>query len=72
MRRDYANWCKDLDMYDVTSLGHRDKPLLQTSWEEIGQEINVSWVVKENRRSIKERFDSERLPLVVVILNMPT
>lgn len=59
-------------MYDVTSLGQRDKPLLQTSWEEIGQEINVSWVVKENRRSIKERFVSERLPLVVVILNMPT
>lgn len=41
-----------------------------SSWEEIGWELNERWmVVKEKRRSVRDRFDSERRPLKVVFLN---
>lgn len=32
---------------DVTSLRHRDEQSLQISWEEIGWELNVSWIAVE-------------------------
>ena len=41
-------------LYDVTLPGHRGQTLLQNSWEEIGQELNVSWMVaKEKWRSVQ-------------------
>lgn len=41
-----------------------------SSWEEIGWELNERWmVVKEKRRSVRDRFDSELRPLKVVFLN---
>lgn len=41
-----------------------------SSWEEIGWELNESWmVVKDKRRSVRDGFDSEWRPLKVVFLN---
>ena len=48
------NYCH---IFDVSSPGHRDKHLVQNSWEEIGRELNVPWTVaKEKWRQVRDRF----------------
>lgn len=52
---------------NATSPGRGDRQFLQSSWAEIGQELNASWTLSEpvNYFFIGVTFDSEQRPLLL-------